>query len=47
LEIEGFESKSDFNEYSLSPDGKVLIISTEATNTLGGNDLYVAFSERQ
>lgn len=43
LEIEGFESKSDFNEYSLSPDGKVLIISTEATNTLGGNDLYVAF----
>lgn len=43
IEIENFESKSDYNEYALSPDGQVLIISTQASNTLGGNDLYVAF----
>jgi outer membrane protein OmpA-like peptidoglycan-associated protein len=43
VDIEGFVSKSEFSEFWLSKDGKVLIMSIEDDNSLGGNDLYVSF----
>lgn len=43
VEIEDFVSKGDFSEFWLSRDNKVLIMSVEGENNLGGNDLYVSF----
>jgi len=43
VEIEGFVSKSEFSEFWLSKDNKVLVMSVYGENSLGGNDLYVAF----
>lgn len=43
VDIEEFVNKSGFSEFCLSKNGKVLIMSVEGENSLGGNDLYVSF----
>ena len=43
VEIEDFLNKGDFSEFWLSRDNRVLIMSVEGENSLGGNDLYVSF----
>jgi outer membrane protein OmpA-like peptidoglycan-associated protein len=47
IDIEGFENKSEFSEFWLTKDGKVLVMSIEGGNTLGNNDLYVAFRKSE
>lgn len=43
LKILNFKNKSEFSEYTLAPNGKVLIMTTETKDSFGGKDLYVSF----
>jgi outer membrane protein OmpA-like peptidoglycan-associated protein len=43
LKIINFKNKSEFSEYTLAPNGKVLIMTTETKDTYGGKDIYVSF----
>jgi len=47
LNIEEFINKSDFSEFWLSKDGKVLVMSVSDDKTQGGNDLYVSFRKSE
>ena len=43
LKILNFKNKSEFSEYTLAPNGKVLLMTTETKDTYGGKDIYVSF----
>jgi outer membrane protein OmpA-like peptidoglycan-associated protein len=43
LKIINFKNKSEFSEYTLAPNGKVLLMTTETKDTYGGKDIYVSF----
>ena len=43
LQIQNFYNLSDYDEYSLSPNGRVLILTAKLRNTIGGKDLYATF----
>ena len=43
LKIVNFKNKSEYSEYTLAPDGKVLLMTTESKDTYGGKDIYVSF----
>lgn len=43
LKIRNLVSKSNHAEYALSPDGKTILMSIEADQTYGFNDLYATF----
>lgn len=43
LQILNFKNKSEFSEYTLAPNGKVLLMTTEMKNSYGGKDIYVSF----
>ncbi|MEN9703865.1 MAG: hypothetical protein RLZZ209_1293, partial [Bacteroidota bacterium] len=43
LKILNFKNKSEFSEYTLAPNGKVLVMTTETKDTYGGKDIYVSF----
>lgn len=43
LQIQHFNNLSDYDEYSLSPNGRVLILTAKLRNTIGGKDLYATF----
>jgi len=45
--IESFNNKSEYSEFWLSRDGRVLIMSVADETTAGGNDLYVAFKKSE
>jgi outer membrane protein OmpA-like peptidoglycan-associated protein len=46
LKIKNFQNKSNFAEFSLSPDGKTLFITAYFKETFGGKDLYVSFLQK-
>ena len=41
--IEGYQNRSEFNEFRLANDGRTLLMSIEAEGTLGERDIYVSF----
>lgn len=43
LKLVNFKNKSEFSEYTLAPDGKVLLMTTETKDSYGGKDIYVSF----
>lgn len=43
LQIINFKNKSEFSEYTLAPNGKVLLMTTEMKDSYGGKDIYVSF----
>ncbi len=43
LEVEYFQNKSDDQSYSISADGKIMILSIQSFGTYGAEDLYVSF----
>jgi outer membrane protein OmpA-like peptidoglycan-associated protein len=43
LKIINFKNKSEYSEYTLAPDGKVLLMTTESKDTYGGKDIYFSF----
>jgi outer membrane protein OmpA-like peptidoglycan-associated protein len=43
MNILNFKNKSDYAEYSFSPNGRVLIMTGQFTDTQGGKDIYVSF----
>lgn len=43
LNIIDYVNKSDHNEYALSPDGKVILLSIQTDDNYGMNDIYVSF----
>jgi outer membrane protein OmpA-like peptidoglycan-associated protein len=43
LKIINFKNKSEFSEYTLAPNGKVLLMTTETKDSYGGKDIYVSF----
>ncbi len=43
LKIFNFKNKSEFSEYSLAPNGKILVMTTEMKDSFGGKDIYVSF----
>lgn len=43
LKILNFKNKSEFSEYTLAPNGKVLLMTTETKDSYGGKDIYVSF----
>lgn len=43
LKIENFYNRNAYNEYALSPDGKVLLLCIERDDTWGSKDIYVSF----
>jgi outer membrane protein OmpA-like peptidoglycan-associated protein len=43
LRIVNFRNKSEFSEYTLAPNGKVLMMTTETKDSYGGKDIYVSF----
>jgi len=43
LKIINFKNKSEFSEYTLAPNGKVLLMTTETKDSFGGKDIYVSF----
>jgi flagellar motor protein MotB len=43
LQIANFKNKSEFSEYTLAPNGKVLLMTTEMKDSFGGKDIYVSF----
>eukprot|EP01036_Dinobryon_divergens_P041384 gene41384-54851_t len=42
LKIINFKNKSEFSEYTLAPNGKVLLMTTETKDSYGGKDIYVS-----
>ena len=43
VKIVNFKNKSEFSEYTLAPNGKVLLMTTETKDSYGGKDIYVSF----
>ena len=43
ISIKNFKNKSDYAEYSFSPNGRVMIMTGQFTETQGGKDIYVSF----
>jgi len=43
LQIINFKNKSEFSEYTLAPNGKILLMTTEMKDSFGGKDIYVSF----
>ena len=43
ITIKNFRNKSDYAEYSFSPNGRVMIMTGQFTETQGGKDIYVSF----
>lgn len=43
LNIKNFDNLSEYSEYSLSPNGKILILTALLKNTEGNKDIYVSF----
>ena len=43
ITIKNFKNKSDYAEYSFSPNGRILIMTGQFTETQGGKDIYVSF----
>ncbi|MBR9974409.1 MAG: OmpA family protein [Bacteroidetes bacterium] len=43
LEIKNIKNLSEWSEYTMSPDGRVIIMSVLRADSLGGRDLYVSF----
>ncbi|MEA5137911.1 OmpA family protein [Arcicella rigui] len=43
LNIKNFKNKSDYAEYSFSPNGRVLILTGQFKETQGGKDVYLSF----
>jgi len=43
LQIENIRNLSDLSEYTMSPDGKVIVMSLLRADSIGGRDLYVSF----
>ena len=43
ITVKNFRNKSDYAEYSFSPNGRVLIMTGEFAETQGGKDIYVSF----
>lgn len=43
ISIINFKNKSDYAEYSFSPNGRVLIMTGQFADTQGGKDIYVSF----
>jgi hypothetical protein len=41
--IADFKNKSEYAEYSIAPNGRILLISAQLDDTEGGKDLYVSF----
>ena len=45
LAIKNFNNKSDYAEYSFSPNGRVLILTGQFKETNGGKDIYLSFQQ--
>lgn len=45
LAIKNFNNKSDYAEYSFSPNGRVLILTGQFRETNGGKDIYLSFQQ--
>ncbi len=45
LAIRNFNNKSDYAEYSFSPNGRVLILTGQFRETNGGKDIYLSFQQ--
>ena len=43
LKILNFKNKSEYSEYSLAPNGKILLMTTEMKDSYGEKDIYVSF----
>ncbi|MEN9958636.1 MAG: hypothetical protein RLZZ474_880 [Bacteroidota bacterium] len=43
IRIQNFKNKSEYSEYTLAPNGKVLLMTTETKDSYGGKDIYVSF----
>jgi outer membrane protein OmpA-like peptidoglycan-associated protein/Tol biopolymer transport system component len=43
IRIQNFKNKSEYSEYTLAPNGKVLLMTTETKDSFGGKDIYVSF----
>jgi outer membrane protein OmpA-like peptidoglycan-associated protein len=45
VKIKSYYNRSEFNEFILSNDGKILILAIDCGDTYGSRDLYVSFFE--
>jgi outer membrane protein OmpA-like peptidoglycan-associated protein len=43
LKIRNFKNKSRYSEYTLAPNGKILLMTTEMKDSYGEKDIYVSF----
>lgn len=43
IRILNFKNKSEYSEYTLAPNGKILLMTTEMKDSYGGKDIYVSF----
>jgi outer membrane protein OmpA-like peptidoglycan-associated protein len=43
LKIRNFKNKSKYSEYSLAPNSKILLMTTEMKDSYGEKDIYVSF----
>jgi outer membrane protein OmpA-like peptidoglycan-associated protein len=43
IAVKNFKNKSDYAEYSFSPNGRVMIMTGQFSETQGGKDIYVSF----
>jgi outer membrane protein OmpA-like peptidoglycan-associated protein len=43
IQVKNFKNKSDYAEYSFSPNGRVMIMTGQFAETQGGKDIYVSF----
>jgi outer membrane protein OmpA-like peptidoglycan-associated protein len=43
LKIRNFKNKSKYSEYTLAPNGKILLMTTEMKDSYGEKDIYVSF----
>jgi outer membrane protein OmpA-like peptidoglycan-associated protein len=43
IKIQNFKNKSEYSEYTLAPNGKILLMTTETKDSYGGKDIYVSF----
>ncbi|MCU0469856.1 MAG: OmpA family protein [Arcicella sp.] len=43
INIKNFKNKSEYAEYSFSPNGRILIMTGQFSETQGGKDIYVSF----
>jgi outer membrane protein OmpA-like peptidoglycan-associated protein len=43
IRIDSLRNRSEWSEYTLAPDGRVLVMSILRSDSIGGRDLYVSF----